>query len=167
MQLSVLKGGDGGPPLRILRLEQAPRTGYFSERSCWLLVQVLRMRMQWFRKRQEKRACWTGLHQVVWLTGGRVSSIFSHSDSGVMCAGIKETLKKWNVREMKCKYGMEDGKERAGWSTGGGAGCPEWTTVPKDLVRLKALPLPYFCSLHPWSKMTTLKIQLVHDGASP
>ena len=28
---------------------------------------------------------------------------------------------------------MEDGKEKAGWSTGGGGGCLEWVTVPKDL----------------------------------
>lgn len=67
---------------------------------------------------------------------------------------------------MKCKYGMGDGKERAGWSTRGGAGCPEWMTVPKDLVRLKALSLPCFSSFHPCSKMTTLKIQLVSAGAS-
>lgn len=63
---------------------------------------------------------------------------------------------------------MEDGKEKAGWATGGGAGCLEWMTVPKDLryfaVTLNTFPLPRFSSFHPWlimihlGRTTALKI---------
>lgn len=51
-----------------------------------------------------------------------------------------------------CVYSMEDAKENVGWSIGGGAGCHEWITVPKDLGiavgRMNILSLPCFSSLH-------------------
>lgn len=30
-------------------------------------------------------------------------------------------------------YGLEDGKGRAEWAVAGGAGCPEWVTIPEDI----------------------------------